>query len=489
MLGKSILSYLPVNLANMVTAFGTIAILTRLLEPAEFGIYAIAMITMQFVHMGLFTWMEAAMARFQARAERENDVASHLKTLYVLGLLTGVIGFGAIMAALTIAPLDSRLVFVLYFALGSTCLQILFNLGMEAHKAAHRIQRYSFAFTTKTLISFTLGILFILFTPLNASAPYVGIICGLIIVGGLDMIFMWQQMRGGKYQPKKVKTYFAYGAPLCIGLLLSYALNSSDVYLIAAIMDEASAGEYNAGYNLANRTLEILFVWVSMAVTPVVVSAMEKDGTETSQTILKNYGATLLWIAVPAAAGIALVSKDAGFILGEGVRDNAVMIMPWIAFAGLINGFMTYYVHRAFMLSGKTHKYVWALVLPVILNLGLNLVLIPKYGLMGAVWSTIFSYTLAIIIATFLGRQDYPLPIPLRAALEIGACSALMAIAVINLPLDGMTPGFITLVIKGAVGIIVYLVSCLLINVADCRTFIRGLISKFSSRPVVEIAE
>ena len=71
MLGKSILSYLPVNLANVVTAFGTIAVLTRLLEPAEFGIYAIAMITMQFVHMGLFTWLEAAMARFQARAERE----------------------------------------------------------------------------------------------------------------------------------------------------------------------------------------------------------------------------------------------------------------------------------------------------------------------------------------------------------------------------------------------------------------------------------
>ena len=148
-------------------------------------------------------------------------------------------------------------------------------------------------------------------------------------------------MRGGVYQPEKVKTYFAYGAPLCIGLLLSYALNSSDVYLIAAIMGEASAGEYNAGYNLANRTLEIIFVWLSMAVTPVAVTAMEKSGTEQSQDILKNYGATLLWIALPAATGIALVSKDAGFILGEGVRENAVLVMPWIAFAGLINGFMT----------------------------------------------------------------------------------------------------------------------------------------------------
>lgn len=489
MLSKSILSYLPVNLANIITAFGTIAILTRLLEPADFGIYAIAVITMQFTHMALFTWMEAAMARFQARAERENDVASHLKTLYRLAAVTGLIGFGFLMVLLTFAPINSKLVFVLYFALGSTCLQAIFNLGMEAHRAAHRIQRYSLSFASNTMISFTLGILFILYTPLNAAAPFMGIICGLIIVGGLDLLFMWKHMRGGSYQPKKTKTYFVYGAPLCIGLLLSYALNSADVYLIAALMDEVAAGEYNAGYNLSNRTLEILFVWVSMAVTPVAVTAMEKSGTEESQKILKNYGATLLWIVVPAATGIALVSKDAGFILGEGIRENAVLVMPWIAFAGLINGFMTYYVHRAFMLSGQTHKFVWALIVPVILNIGLNLILIPKYGMIGAVWATILSYSLAIIIATILGRRDYPLPIPTLAAIEITACSALMAVAVINLPLDSMEPGFITLVIKGTVGIIVYLMACLLLNVADCRNLIRDLISKFKSPAVAEVAE
>ena len=489
MLGKSILSYLPVNLANVLTAFGTIAILTRLLEPAEFGIYAIAVITMQFVHMGLFTWMEAAMARFQARAERENDVASHLKTLYVTAAITGLIGFAIIMLTLTLTPLNSKLVFVLYFALASTCLQVLFNLGMEAHRAAHRIKRYSLTFSNNTFISFTLGIIFILYTPLNAAAPFLGVICGLLIVGGLDLFFMMRQMRGGKYQPEKVKTYFIYGAPLCLGLLMSYALNSADVYLIAALMSETSAGEYNAGYNLANRSLEMLFVWVSMAVTPVAVSAMENDGTEKSRDILKNYGATLLWIAIPAATGIALVAKDAGFVLGEGVRDNAVLVMPWIALAGLINGFMTYYVHRAFMLSGQTHKFVWALVGPVILNFSLNILLIPKYGLMGAVWATIASYTLAIIIATILARRDYPLPLPLRAAVEISAASALMAIAVFILPLDNMTPGFITLVIKGTTGVTVYLVACWILNIADCRNFIRGILSRFTSRSIAEPAE
>jgi O-antigen/teichoic acid export membrane protein len=489
MLGRSILSYLPVNLANVLTAFGTIAILTRLLEPAEFGIYAIAMITMQFVHMGLFTWLEAAMARFQARAERNNDVASHLTTLYRVAVLTGASGFGLIMATLYAVPIDSTLKFVLTFALASTCIQVIFNLGMEAHRASHRITRYSITYSTTTLLSFTLGILFILFTPLKASAAFAGIIGGLLIIGGLDLIFMWKQMRGGKFQPEKVKTYFVYGAPICIGLLLSYALNSADVYLIAAFMGEASAGEYNAGYNLANRSLEILFIWVSMAVTPIAVTAMEKEGLEKSREILKNYGATLLWIAVPAATGIALVSKDAGFILGEGLRDNAVLVMPWISLAGLINGCMTYYVHRAFMLSGQTHKYVWALVLPVILNIALNLYLIPTYGLMGAVWSTILSYTLAIIFATLLARRDYPLPLPVRAASEIILCSAAMAAAVYMLPLSDLTPGFVTLVIKGFVGACVYLLACWIINAADCRNVIRGLLDRFSASKVMEPAE
>ena len=108
---------------------------------------------------------------------------------------------------------------------------------------------------------------------------------------------------------------------------------------------------------------------------------------------------------------------------------------------------------------------------------------------MGAVWATIFSYILAIVIATILGRREYPLPIPFKAALEISLCSALMALAVINLPLDGMTPGFITLLIKGMVGIMVYLLACWTINAANCRTFIRGLKTRLAPKPIAKPAE
>ena len=99
-------------------------------------------------------------------------------------------------------------------------------------------------------------------------------------------------------------------------------------------------------------------------------------------------------------------------------------------------------------------------------------------GLMGAVWSTIAAYALAIILATVLARQDFPLPLPLRAAAEIFACSAAMAGAVILLPLDGYTPGFLTLTIKASVGITVYLVACWIINAADCQHVIKDIRNK-----------
>lgn len=487
MLGRSVLAYIPVNLANILVSFGTIIILTRLLSAEEFGRYAIAMVTVQFVHMSIFTWMEAAMARFQARAERENDVSSHLKTLYTLAAAIACVSGLTIVSVVFALPLSQEMTTVLAFALASTSLQIIFNLGMEAHKAAHRIKRYSFTYSGYTLVSFTLGILLVIFTPLKESGPYVGLIMGLIIFILIDLSFMFGQLKFGSFSQEKAKTYFAYGMPICISLVLTYALNSGDMYLIKWIMGDAAAGQYNAGYNLSTRSLEIMFIWLSMAMTPVAITAFEKQGSEESIAIMKNYGASLLWISLPAATGIALVAQDAGFILGEPVREGAVSVMPLIAFAGLINGFINYYVQRAFMLSGKTSAFVWAMVPPVILNIGLNLWLIPRFGLMGAVYATVISYALGMVIAIVLARRNYPLPLPLKATAQVGFACVIMAAIVLNLNFPESWTGPITLVLKAAIGGSAYLSICLFINAANCRALIVDILNKFRKKPLAEI--
>ena len=478
MMGRSMLAYIPVNLANIVVSFGTIVVLTRLLGSEEFGRYALAVITMQFTHMALFTWLEAAMARFQARAEREGDVNSHLKTIYVAAAICAVIGYAFLMLLLFALPIDPAMKSLLVVAFTSTTVQIFFNLGMEAHKAAHRIKRYSATYSFQHLTSFTIGILLILVTPLREVAPFIGILVALFATLSIDMPFMVKRMKGGEIQRAKTKTYFNYGMPICISLLLAYMLNSADMYLIAYFMGEASAGQYNAGYNLSNRSLEMMFVWISMAATPIAVTLMEKEGVEKSAEIMRDYGALLLWIALPAATGIALVSKEFGFILGESVRDQAVTVMPLIAFAGVLNGLISYYAQRAFMLSGRSGMFVWAMIPPVIINIGLNILWIPQYGLLGAVYATLVSYGIGFVLALIVGRRYYPLPIPVRALIEISAACLLMAGAVLALPdLSSLNP-FIALFIKAGIGGIVYGFVSFATNAANSRLLVIGLLEK-----------
>ena len=489
-LGRSILAYLPVNLATVLVAFGGLAILTRILEPVEYGRYAIAMVTMLFMHMGLFTWLEASIARFQARAEREDNEASYLKTIYVFAGIIGLIATPIICGIVWMLPIDTGLRNVIAASIVTTGMQLGLNLGFEAHKASHRIKRYSSVYASHQVLSFGLGILLIMATPVREMGMFIGIGLSVLIMGSIDLPFMLKKLRGGRVESARLKTYFAYGAPISLGLVLAYALNSADIYIITAIMGEASTGTYSAGYNLANRGMEVLFIWIGMALTPIAVTAMEQDGQEASVEVMRDYGGLLLWIVMPAAVGLALVAEPLGFILGEDLRAGAVEIIPYIAVSGLLNGLMTYYVHRAYMLSGETGTYAWLLIAPVVLNIVMNFWLIPLYGLQGAVWATITSYGLGLVLSFAVARRHYPLPLPLTAMAQIALACAIMVGAVLALPASVDTlPDGVELLIKAGVGGVVYGFVCFATDTAGCRDFVRNLTRRADTLSVAEAAE
>jgi len=213
-----------------------------------------------------------------------------------------------------------------------------------------------------------------------------------------------------------------------------------------------------------------------MAITPVAVTAIEKISLEESQRIMRDYCVALLFITLPAATGIALISEPAGFILGESVREEAVMIMPMIAFAAVLNGMISYYAQRAFMLSGKPMTFIWALLPPVILNIALNFALIPTYGLMGAVYATVIAYILGLILAIIIGRKLYALPLPVKETLMILLACAIMALGVRATPIPDSWPDWVEMLIMAGIGGIIYMLIVWTFNIANCRTLAQGFL-------------
>ena len=106
MFWRGVLGYLPVNIVQGVVGLLTIVVFTRVLEPVQYGDYALALSVVMVTHTALFTWLEAAMARFQPAEAARGFLSDHFATLYrtwaILAVALLVIGSIALLVALPV---------------------------------------------------------------------------------------------------------------------------------------------------------------------------------------------------------------------------------------------------------------------------------------------------------------------------------------------------------------------------------------------------
>ena len=89
MFWRGLVGYLPANIMQGLVGVLTLLFFTRLLSAEDFGRYALAFSIMSIAHVAVFTWIEAAMARFWAAQGSPEAMKAHFRTLYrYFGLLT-----------------------------------------------------------------------------------------------------------------------------------------------------------------------------------------------------------------------------------------------------------------------------------------------------------------------------------------------------------------------------------------------------------------
>jgi O-antigen/teichoic acid export membrane protein len=203
--------------------------------------------------------------------------------------------------------------------------------------------------------------------------------------------------------------------------------------------------------------------------------ALERGGREALANAAREQAQLMALLTIPAATGLALVSAPlAQLMIGPELSAGAAHVTPWIALSGLLGGLTTYYFHQAFTLSRHTGLLIVAMALPALANVVLNLVLIPRFGLDGALWATPASFALGLIASAWMGRRSLILPVPwLTGAQAVGA-SAVMALAVSRIPALG---GLLELGLKAAAGALVYGLIIAALDAGALRSRALGLIA------------
>ena len=452
MFWRGVLGYLPVNIIQGVVGLLTIVLFTRVLDPAEYGVYALAFSVGSLTQTILLTWTEAAMARFLAARAEDGRIADHFATLYRVWIGAALV-VPAVCVVVALMPLNTPLKVAVIAALGSMVANSLMKLALERRRAAGEVSSAALLTILQVLGGFIMG-LGLAFAGLGGAAPVLGV--GL--TSALCMIFVLprelKQMAGGRFEKSLAKTYAAYGLPVSMSLILALVLASTDRLLLGAFLDEATVGLYHAGYSLGSRTLDVVFIWLGMAGAPALISALERGGQPALTEAAREQAGFMVLLTLPAAVGLAMVARPlADLMVGEALREGASHVTPWIAASGWLSGITTYYLLQAFTLARRTPLLIVSMSAPALANVALNLVLIPMVGLDGALWATTISYGLGAVVAWGLGRRACAMPIPWDVLAKAGGASLVMALCVRALPAPG---GVLELALKAGIGALVY---------------------------------
>jgi len=467
MFWRGVLGYLPVNIVQSVVGLLTIVVFSRILSPSDYGIYALALSTATLTYTLMFTWLESAMTRFHAPEAAQGRLQGHYATIYRL-LLPLLLGFPVVVGGiLWFWPMSGALKAAVAAGLAFVLFRSLARLAQESRRAAGNVRGAALLDIVMCAGGFAVGA-GLAVVGLRGAAPLLGAAAAAAFCLVWTLPGDLRRAHGGAFEPARARMYFVYGVPVAMSLILSLVVATTDRFLLAAFVSDASVGVYHVGYTLANRTLDVTFIWLGMAGGPAAIAALERGGRNALNVVARDQAGLMIALALPAAVGLALTARPlAEVMVGPALQTGAAHVTPWIAASAFFSGLTTYYFHTAFKLARRSRRLLAAMAVPAVANLALNLYLIPRFGLDGALWATLASYILGAAASFGLGRGALALPIPWAAIGRAAPATAIMAAVVVALPSTG---GIAELALKATVGAAVYVAAAFCLDLCGART-------------------
>lgn len=447
----SITYFLGRGLPGLINFIG-LSIYTRFVQPEAYGNYALVVTTVNLFNAVLFQWIRLVLLRFTPACESESDKARLNSTVIV-----GYAGATSVSIFLLLIwfLFSGEKMSLPYIALGISLLisQALFEIGLDYYRSNLNPRQYSIASFVKALSSILL----------SASLAYLGfgaagLLAGLLGGTTLAVIFYFtsflKELRTGlqQFDWQLIRKHLEYGVPLTASSALTFVMDSSDRYLVKLYLGVAATGAYSVGYDLSKQTLWVIMSAISLASYPLVIRALEKEGHRAANKHLAANLIMLLAVSVPTAVGMSVLAPEiATLLVGNEYAEIASLLIPYIVIGALLSGLKSFYLDQSFQLAQKTRLQLWSVGIAALLNVGMNIILLPRIGLMGAAYSTLLSYGIVLIISYVLSQQAYKLPMPWGKIGRIGFAALIMgAIILLVKPYCYGLLGFIFLVTLGA---------------------------------------
>ena len=302
-------------------------------------------------------------------------------------------------------------------------------------------------------ISVGLSLFFLLYVIGGLYGYFIGGVIAEYALGGIFFYWFFKQY---KVMPSRVSGDLAiqlikFGLPLLFSECAFLALSYADRYLIVAYYNESVLGLYSVGYNLAMYIANILMFSISYSIVPIYVDIYNSEGKEKTEEFLGKCLHYILIAFIPICFGYIAISKDLFTTLASEKYASAASFSP-IILIGSIFFALNYILNAGLYLAKRSMTMLGIMLLAVAVNILLNILLLPPYGVMGAAIATLVACIMVPVLSAVLSRKHFKMKVNMTTLAYYIVLSSCMLLVVKQIE---TSTSWLNLILKIVTGVII----------------------------------
>lgn len=437
-------------------SFLTLPLFTRAFDPAEYGVLGLALAIQGLLGPLLILGGDSAYARFffEARTVRAKRLVTStwipFLAVWSMGVTLLLLPLSGVMARYLFD--DSSRAWVMALALLGCPVTVINRMLGEVLRNQFRATLYSVLSIAVGGATVGCGLVAVFWFDMGVEGVLLGILVGSLLVTPCYLLTTHRAF-GRVFSRQVLRNLIRFGGPLIPVSLAYWVFLTSDRIILGKLSSLREVGLYTAANSII-IVMNLGVIALAQAWSPHAVSAYERE-PEAAPAL---YGRVMTYIL--GAMGILAIAVTA--FAPEALRilttpkfygaDDAVapLAIGTVAYA------TTQVTAGGISLKKRTGYLAWHAWEAAILNVLLNIVLVPSYGMMGAAWATAIAYvyltcaymwrshrlwrvsyevgrsiTLAVLIVGFtLVASELPrIDSAATAALKVVFCSSFVGVA------------------------------------------------------------
>ena len=200
--------------------------------------------------------------------------------------------------------------------------------------------------------------------------------------------------------------------PLILSGLVIAIYTKIDQVMIKNMLDSKELGYYAAAVRLSEAWYFIP-VALTNSIFPAIVNAKKVSNKFYFNRMQKLYD-ILAWMAIAIAVPVSIFSKDIINIIFGNEFQSAAPVLTIYIWAG-VAVFLGVASSKYLITENFTKLSFFRTFIGMIFNVILNLILIPKYGIVGAAVATLVSYSVATFSLIFISKTSLQIKMMLKS--------------------------------------------------------------------------